>query len=467
MSHNLIASLPCVPRIRRVCPHKIRLCAAVALAVTLALGGSHLAAQALLDEEVAAPSAVQTESATTNATGTGTINHLARWTGSTALGDSIITQLNGKIGIAAPNPTSKLTVIGTDTKAATVRGVNSSTGSAIAAVSTSGNAIVANTTGGSGLDATVTGKNAYRPAVVGRTNSTADGADAIEGQVTSSSAGKDSAGVRGWNNGQDETASGVYGYGSSIGVRGSANTGVSAFGYKIGVAAASVEGPGVQASSDSNAGVAGTSNSSTGVSGTSTSGAGVTGQSTNWYGVYGTSANSYAGYFEGPVRVTGTLTKPAGSFQIDDPLDPANKYLSHSFVESPDMMNIYNGNITTDAEGYATVQMPHYFSALNRDFRYQLTVVGQFAQAIVAEKIKDNDFRIRTDKPEVEVSWQVTGIRHDAYAEAHRIQVEVAKTGSERGRYLFPAGFGRPETEAIGNPQLAAAGRQAANPKGD
>ena len=56
---------------------------------------------------------------------------------------------------------------------------------------------------------------------------------------------------------------------------------------------------------------------------------------------------------------------------IDHPLDPANKYLYHSFVESPDMKNIYDGVITTDANGDATVVMPDYFEALNKDFRYQ------------------------------------------------------------------------------------------------
>ncbi|MEW6131535.1 MAG: hypothetical protein AB1757_31200, partial [Acidobacteriota bacterium] len=62
-----------------------------------------------------------------------------------------------------------------------------------------------------------------------------------------------------------------------------------------------------------------------------------------------------AGRFLGSVEVLGTLSKAGGSFKIDHPLDPENKYLSHSFVESPDMMNIYNGNITTDVNGRAVV----------------------------------------------------------------------------------------------------------------
>src|SRR5262249_19043693 len=95
--------------------------------------------------------------------------------------------------------------------------------------------------------------------------------------------------------------------------------------------------------------------------------------------------NGLAGKFDGDVLVTGTLSKGAGTFKIDHPLDPENKYLYHSFVESPDMMNIYNGNLTTDENGDAVVALPDYFEALNKDFRYQLTVIGQFAQAVVAE----------------------------------------------------------------------------------
>ena len=129
----------------------------------------------------------------------------------------------------------------------------------------------------------------------------------------------------------------------------------------------------------------------------------------------------------GNVEVTGTLIKPAGSFKIDHPLDPANKYLYHSFVESPDMINIYNGNVTTDASGDAEVTLPDWFEALNKNFRYQLTVIGTFAQAMVAEEIKENRFKIKTSLPSVKVSWQVTGIRQDAYANRYPIKCSDRK----------------------------------------
>jgi hypothetical protein len=151
----------------------------------------------------------------------------------------------------------------------------------------------------------------------------------------------------------------------------------------------------------------------------------------------------------GSLAVGGNLMKSSGSFKIDDPIAPSEKYLSHSFVESPDMMNIYNGNVVTNAKGFATVTMPAWFESLNGDFRYQLTTMGQFAQAMVASEIKDGTFTIRTDKPNVKVSWQVTGIRHDAWANAHRIPTEELKPANEQGHYLHPELFDAGPDKAI------------------
>ena len=161
-------------------------------------------------------------------------------------------------------------------------------------------------------------------------------------------------------------------------------------------------------------------------------------------------SGSYAGVFEGNVSVAGTLSKSAGSFKIDHPLDPAGKYLSHSFVESPDMMNIYNGNITLDAGGAATVTLPDWFEALNKDFRYQLTAIGKPSPNLyIAQEISGNRFRIAGGTPGAKVSWTVTGIRHDAYANAHRIPVEENKPAAEKGKYLHPNLFGQPASMAI------------------
>jgi hypothetical protein len=251
---------------------------------------------------------------------------------------------------------------------------------------------------GLGVDGSVTGSGNSSAGVRGSNFSTAANAFGIVGQITSTSPGSFSAGLRGINNGTGGLGIGVYGSqaGSGYGVYGT----------------------------------------------TSGAGIGVVGQAS---GV----AGSLAGVFLGNVNVTGTLTSGVKDFKIDDPLDPANKYLYHTSVESPDMMNIYNGNVTTDANGNATVTLPNYFMALNQDYRYQLTPIGQFAQVMVSSGVQDNQFSIRTDKPNVQVSWQVTGIRHDPFANANRSPTEVAKTGNEVGHYLYPELYGQPASLSI------------------
>jgi hypothetical protein len=230
--------------------------------------------------------------------------------------------------------------------------------------------------------------------------------------------------------------------------------------------------PGILGGSDTNSGVAGSTVSGYGVSGIADDGDGIGVYGSNLakdsiglegvdttaesigvvaVGPYALIANGsiFAGEFIGNVEVEGSLSKDSGSFKIDHPLDPANKYLYHSFVESPDMMNIYNGNVTTDAQGSAVVPLPEWFETLNRDFRYQLTVLGQFAQAIISTKVANHQFTIQTDKPNVEVSWQVTGIRQDAWANAHRIPVEEMKPEKERGFYRHPELYNAPPEKSI------------------
>jgi hypothetical protein len=158
--------------------------------------------------------------------------------------------------------------------------------------------------------------------------------------------------------------------------------------------------------------------------------------------------------FSGAVTVPGILAKGGGSFRIDHPLDPENKELHHSFVESPDMMNIYNGNVVTDAAGYATVTLPDYFEALNREFRYQLTVIdnadsADFVMAKVVQRIAGNAFTVRTSMPSTEVSWQVTGVRQDPWAEANRIPNVVEKRSEDKGTYLHHEAWGQPAEKGL------------------
>jgi hypothetical protein len=314
------------------------------------------------------------------------------------------------------------------------------------------------------------------------------GSASLTGPISASTTSSSSAAVVGYDNTSGGSAAvsgtstngtgvvatgitGLLGTGAGedgVGVSASGNLGVYANGIAAGVYGVSSTSTGVIGTSTSYIGVYGSG--ATGVNGVSTTGTGVTGASSSGPGVvaqsatawaldaYGTStatgvlagsASGWAAWFNGNVDVDGKLSKAGGSFKIDHPLDPANKYLYHSFVESPDMMNIYNGNVTTDAQGDAVVHLPDWFETLNRDFRYQLTVIGQFAQAIVATEIAQGRFSIKTDKPNVKVSWQVTGIRQDAWANANRIPVEEEKPEVERGFYLHPELYGAPEEKGV------------------
>jgi len=191
----------------------------------------------------------------------------------------------------------------------------------------------------------------------------------------------------------------------------------------------------------------------------STGGHGIQVNSADLDGIHVTGADGHAGYFNGTVEVTGHLSKPAGSFKIDHPLDPENQYLYHSFVESPDMMNIYNGNAILDSQGEALIQLPDWFEALNRDFRYQLTAIGAPGPDLyIAVEVKEGRFQIAGGEPGLKVSWQVTGVRQDPYAEAHPIQVEEVKPAHERGTYLHPEAHGMPESKGLGYKQAEASG---------
>ena len=149
------------------------------------------------------------------------------------------------------------------------------------------------------------------------------------------------------------------------------------------------------------------------------------------------------------LTVVGNIAKGSSTFKIDHPLDPTNKYLNHSVVESPDMMNMYNGTIILDAAGEAVVKLPSYFDALNTDFRYSLTPIGAFAPVYIKEEVQNNTFVIAGGKPGLKISWQVTGIRKDKFAEKYRIIVEQEKSQEEKGKYMHPEVFGKSVEQGV------------------
>ncbi|HOW74069.1 MAG TPA: hypothetical protein PKY77_25980 [Phycisphaerae bacterium] len=166
------------------------------------------------------------------------------------------------------------------------------------------------------------------------------------------------------------------------------------------------------------------------------------------YGVYGDvsgGGTKYAGYFKGNLTATGTK-----SFQIDHPLDPENSLLNHYCAEGPEPLNVYGGTIVLDAEGGARVKLPAYFEAINRDFRYQLTPIGApMPNLHVAGEIEKNSFTIGGGKPNGKVSWEVKGVRNDAYVRQRGTLVEQAKPPGQRGKYLHPELLGKSPREAI------------------
>jgi len=253
---------------------------------------------------------------------------------------------------------------------------------------------------------------------------------------------------------------GVYGFGSTSGVYGMASTGVEGVGDGTqgwgvhgvtnggGNAAYGVVGEGGYMGVrgfGSNTGVYGES-VYTGVWGLASATLGST------YGVYGASVSiqGYAGYFAGAVYVNGTLGKAGGGFMVDHPLAPADKYLIHSFVEAPERLNVYSGTVTLDRNGEATVALPDYFEAANRDVRYQLTAIGGPGPNLhVSREVHANAFGIAGGSAGQSVSWQVTAARQDAWAKANPLVVEPDKRTDERGKYLHPELHGASEKHAL------------------
>jgi hypothetical protein len=169
------------------------------------------------------------------------------------------------------------------------------------------------------------------------------------------------------------------------------------------------------------------------------------------YGVLGVEPSGGAGH---AVVASGSLTASGTkSFQIDHPLDPENYYLNHFCTEGPEPINAYSGNIVTDERGYATIALPDYFDSINRDFRYQLTVVDgageDFVHVRVVRKIQNNQFTIRTSAPHVEVSWRVEAIRNDRYVQTYGYQTVQEKEDEIKGKFVSPELYGKPKERGI------------------
>jgi hypothetical protein len=187
------------------------------------------------------------------------------------------------------------------------------------------------------------------------------------------------------------TGIGVYGDSTTRGVVGTLNGGSCPGTFAIG--GCTTSGKAIWGQATTGTGILGTA--------TGTGAHGVDGESDNGPGVYGQSANSYAGDFIGDVLISGSLTVGGGcSGCAGAQLKVAGRPAT-----------MLNGNVRTNARGFATVRVPKTFQAAGPSVRYQLTVVGTRGwNARVVKLIRHGRFTIQTDRPGVRVSWQVTNM---------------------------------------------------------
>jgi len=130
-------------------------------------------------------------------------------------------------------------------------------------------------------------------------------------------------------------------------------------------------------------------------------------------------------------------------------LKPATHYLRHFCAEGPEPNTLYRGTVTLNAQGEAIVELPSYFEALNADFSYHLTCVGDYAPVYIKQKIQGNRFVIAGGKPGMEVSWLVVARRNAPYWQARPEEhlVEIPKEPDNIGKYLHPELYGAPRSQ--------------------
>lgn len=309
--------------------------------------------------------------------------------GSWTVTGSDLSYIAGNVGVGTATPTHRLHVL-----AAT------------------GNGLFARSSAATGTGAGASGESASPTGfgVLGKSTATTGAAVGVFGDTSSTAGIAISAITRSTT-------------GTTIGVRGEALStgGMGIVGKASATTGATARGVHGETASNAGAGVFGHATQTTG------NNAGVIGRTnslTNGWGVYA----------EGHLGASGLK-----AFHIDHPLDPANKYLNHFSAEGPEALLIYRGGVVLDAQGEATVELPEYFEAMNREFQYQLTPVGGAAPMLhVSAEVKDNRFGIAGGTPGLKVSWTVTGVRNDAFARLHGRPVEEAKTGEQVGTYLHP-----------------------------
>jgi hypothetical protein len=125
------------------------------------------------------------------------------------------------------------------------------------------------------------------------------------------------------------------------------------------------------------------------------------------------------------------VTAGSKSWRIDHPLRPTTHWLDHVAVEGNEHFTFYRGNATLDRTGFATVQMPDWFDALNDDVSIVYSSWGDAQPARTSHRIPNG--WVIVGQPRARVSWMASGLRADAWAKAHPFTVEVEKEESHQG----------------------------------
>ncbi|MDA3912410.1 MAG: hypothetical protein PF448_13735 [Bacteroidales bacterium] len=165
-----------------------------------------------------------------------------------------------------------------------------------------------------------------------------------------------------------------------------------------------------------------------------------------WIGIYGVTndpGTGYGVYSDGNFAATGTK-----AFVIDHPTDPENKNLKHFCMESPEVLNLYRGNVMLDANGEAVVELPDYFESINTNFSYNLTPIGAPVNLYIKEKINNGQFIIAGGNANMEVSWTVYAERNDKYVQAYPEAKQVEVDKRQPGKYLRPELYGQGQDKA-------------------
>jgi hypothetical protein len=156
------------------------------------------------------------------------------------------------------------------------------------------------------------------------------------------------------------------------------------------------------------------------------------------YGVYGKAEGgnvNYAGYFDGLLRVIGSIDKKGTcNFKITHPLDP-KKWLLHTSIESDRPLLLYAGSGRLSG-GRCVITLPAYFEALagSKPRHVILSCKNGWSGLYVNGGVIDGKFEVLAadgGNPEQEFDWMVVIERDDEYMRKHPFIVEVEKTPAE------------------------------------